>query len=247
MHNRFYSLPETIINKQILITEKKKIHHIVKVLRFGVGDNLIVFDGKGNQYKSSIKKIEKNQIELDIDAKSKTSKSPITITLACAIPKKAKFDFIVEKCTELGVDKIIPMKTDRTEVSLDKERISLRLIRWRKISIKASEQSQRSFIPQIDELKSFKETVSGIKSYDLAIVPALQGNRSNIADLLNSFQGRNVIVFIGPEGDFTPEEVELAKNLGCKLVSLGDGVLKVDTAAIYTVAILNYSLRSNKL
>ncbi|MFH1655919.1 MAG: 16S rRNA (uracil(1498)-N(3))-methyltransferase [Candidatus Omnitrophota bacterium] len=246
MHNRFYCPQEFIKDKQIIITDNKQVHHIVNVLRFNVGDNLVIFDGLGKDYEGTVKKIEKKGIEVAIEKISEVKANPVSITLACAIPKKEKFDFIVEKCTELGVGKIIPVRTEKTEVVFNKDRMLSKVNRWRQIAINASEQSQRSFIPEIEEMKSFKEVMKLIKQYDIAILPALPEKIASIQDALRTFKGSNVIVFIGPEGDFTRDEIEHARSLGVKLITLGQRVLKVDTAAIYTISVLSHILKSNQ-
>lgn len=243
MHNRFFCPAQNIDNKRILITDRKEIHHIVDVLRLTQGSKIIIFDGTGREFEGIIKDISKGKLEVAVEKKSEMKKKAFSITLACALPKNSKFDFIVEKTTELGIDRIIPLNTDKTEVFLTKERMLSRVHHWRKIAISASKQSQRRFVPEIDELKSFKEAVSEAKNYDLAIFPTLQGKRSDILAVLNSFEGKNVIVFIGPEGDFTKEEIKFAQCHGCRLVALGPNVLKVDTAAIFTVAILSCILK----
>lgn len=246
MHNRFFTPPENIKDKKITIVDKKEIHHIIDVLRQGMGSKIFIFDGKGNEYAGTIQEILKEKISIIIDKKMEIKNKPYQITLACAIPKKAKFDFIVEKATELGVDKIIPLETERTEVKIDKEKMLLKVNHWQQIAINASEQSQRSLIPQHDQVRQFNEVITEVNKYDLAIMPTLEGDRISISDVLSGFKGKSIIVFIGPEGDFSLEEVASAKKLGCKLVTLGENVLKVDTAAISVVAILNYILESKR-
>jgi 16S rRNA (uracil1498-N3)-methyltransferase len=115
---------------------------------------------------------------------------------------------------------------------------------WQQIAINAAEQSQRSFIPEIRDISKFETIISAIDKYDLAIMPALEEKTIQIKDTISPFKGKNVIVFIGPEGDFTKEEVKLAKANAVKLVTLGHRVLKVDTAAIYAISVLNYFLKT---
>lgn len=239
MHNRFYCPPENISDKIITINDKKEAHHIANVLRLGIESEIVIFNGEGHEFDGKIKEISKNLIRIMITKKYQSKKRPFEITLACAIPKKAKFDFIVEKLTELGVDKIIPLETERSEVRYNKERMPDKVSHWRQVAINASKQSQRSFIPQIDDVKGFKNVISEVGNYDLAIFPTLEGQRINMPEVLSGFKGKNIIVFIGPEGDFSEEEVKLAKKSGCKIVTLGENVLKVDTAAITVVAVLN--------
>jgi 16S rRNA (uracil1498-N3)-methyltransferase len=246
MHNRFFCPKANITNKIALITDKKEIHHIVDVLRFGLGSKILIFDGEGVEIEGEIKNITKEKIDIFILKKTQREKNSFNITLACAIPKKSKFDLIVEKATELGVDRIIPLITQRTEVSFSKERAMSKLNHWRQIAINASKQSQRVFIPELREVTVFKEIVSEIRHYDLAVLLTLQGDRITITDALETFYGDNILVFIGPEGDFSENEIKLALNLGCKPITLGERVLKIDTAMTSIIAIINNILESRE-
>jgi 16S rRNA (uracil1498-N3)-methyltransferase len=246
MHNRFYCPKANIKEKGTLITNRKQLHHIVNVLRFGTGDKIVVFDGQGKDYQGVIKNLAKNEIEISIEKITQVNKDPVLITLACAVPKRAKLDFIVEKCTELGIDRIIPMKTARSEVSFNKQKMLSKVNHWQQIAINSSEQSQRSFIPEINELNNFETIISEIDKYELAIMPVLKEKSNRITEAIKGFRGKSLIVFIGPEGDFTKEEVKLAQVKGVKLVTLGPRVLKIDTAAISVTAILNFLLEAKR-
>jgi 16S rRNA (uracil1498-N3)-methyltransferase len=239
MHNRFFCPPENISDKNITINDKKEIHHIVDVLRFEIGDKVVVFNGEGVEFEGTLKEISRNSINISIDKQFQAKKRSFAVTLACAIPKKAKFDFIVEKITELGVDRIIPLETERSEARFKKERMLSKVNHFRQVAINASKQCQRSIVPMVEEVMSFKNAIAEVKEYDLSIFPTLEGERISLAEALKGFTGKEIIVFIGPEGDFSEEEVKLAKKSGCKLVTLGENVLKVDTAAITVVAVLN--------
>lgn len=244
MHNRFFCPPENISDKIITINDKKEIHHMVDVLRFDVGSSLVIFNGEGLEFEGKIKEISKNNIKIIIENKYQSKKKPFEITLACAVPKKAKFDFIVEKLTELSVDKIIPLETERSEVRYNKERMLDKVSHWRQVAIAASKQSRRSHIPQIEEVRNFKNVISKLENYDLALFPTLEGERVHMDEALKGFKGKSIIIFIGPEGDFSDDEADLARKSGCTLVTLGENVLKVDTAAITVVAVLNSILES---
>jgi len=239
MHNRFFCPPENISDKNITIKDKKEIHHIVDVLRFEIGDKVVVFNGEGVEFAGTIKGISKDCINISIDKQYQAKKRSFAVTLACAIPKKAKFDFIVEKITELGVDRIIPLETERSEVRFKNDRMLSKISHFRQVAISASKQCQRSIVPKVEEVTNFKDALKAVQKYDLAIFPTLEGERIGMAEALKGFAGKEIIVFIGPEGDFSEEEVKLAKKSGCKLVTLGENVLKVDTAAITVVAVLN--------
>lgn len=246
--NRFFVPCRNIIEDNIIIDDLEQIHHISKALRFKIDDKIIIFDDKENLYEGIIKNIDNKKIEIKIIKSKKLKKNlNLEITLACAIPKKAKFDFIVEKTTELGISKIIPIETKNTIVQFDDRKIEQKLKRWQKIILSAAEQSKRINVPQIEPLKNFKDTLGLVKDYDLALIPCLLDPRKSIKEVLNNFKGKTILVFIGPEGDFTKEEVNLAIKAGCIPVSLGNTVLKVDTAAIAILSYINLSFSSVSL
>ena len=239
MH-RFFCSPENINKEYILINDKKEVHHIADVLRLRLNDSIVVFDGEGKEYNGIIKEIKRKYVKVKIISEKKLDKKKdINITLACAIPKKGGFDYIVEKATELGVDKIIPLETKRTIVSLGEERQKLKLNHWRQIAINACKQCKRNFIPEIEGVNNFLQIVSNVKNYDLCLFFCLEGRKRKIRDALKDFKKGKIIIFIGPEGDFTNEEIALAKKYGCRFACLGSRVLKVDTAAISVISIIN--------
>ncbi|MDP2938969.1 MAG: RsmE family RNA methyltransferase [Candidatus Omnitrophota bacterium] len=236
MH-RFFVNPNNIFKTEIIIDDKKEIHHALNVLRLKENDKLIAFDGKGNEILGSIQDISKSKIIIQPQTIIRNNaEKALDITLACAIPKRSKFDYVVEKTTELGVDSIIPLLTKRTEVHLSKERQALKIKHWQSIAINSAKQSQRITIPRINEVKNFREVLSSIDTYDLVLIPCLTGERKLLSDIFKQNSHPNkILVFIGPEGDFTKDEIDLAIKRKAKPVTLGELVLRVDTAAIYLV------------
>ncbi len=234
---RFFCPKNNIGVNEINIVDKKEIHHIVSVLRCKNGDKVNIFDGDDREYYGKISLIQKDRVVIAIASKRESSAKKVTLTIACSIPKKSKFDFLLEKCTELGVDRIIPMLTDRTVVVLDDKHKASKVERWRKIVLSACKQCGRNSLPEVDKVKSFKDVIGEAGNYDLVLFLCLEDERREIKDVLSKFEGKSIIVFIGPEGDFTEREISLAKQSGCNLVSLGDKVLRVETAAIFISSI----------
>lgn len=236
---RIYCPPETITKNKITIFDKEQIHHLVNVMRLNVGDGLYVFDGQSREYECVIDKIAKDKVALTIRGVKKISEDKsLHIALACAIPKKAKIDFIIEKATELGVERILPLQTERTMVKISPEGAQGKLRRWQAVSREAAQQCGRITLPVIESVTPFRDAVSKIKEYDLAVIANLGVDNQDIREVISNFKGRSVIVFIGPEGDFSESEIRLAKASGCRGVSLGDLTLKVDTAAIAVAVFL---------
>ncbi len=237
MH-RFISPNADFQKTHLTITDPKEIHHLSNVLRLKKNTQIIVFNGKGEEALSEINAINPKNISLTIiSTAKKTLDSRAQLTLACAIPKKAKFENIIEKCTELGVDRIIPVITDRTEIRLSDERKEKKHARYKSVAVNAAKQCQRNVLPQVDCPMTFTEILKNLTVADAAFIPCLTGERKNLISAFNlTPEQKNVIFFIGPEGDFTPNELSAAVLAGCIPVTLGPHVLKVDTAAICAIA-----------
>lgn len=233
MH-RFYSSSRNISKDKIIIDNIDQLHHIRNVLRLKVGAPLVIFDDKANVYMAKIEQILPSQIIAKINSVTRGGKTAdrVVVTIACAIPKKSKMDDIVDKLTQLGVDRIIPMETARVVVKLDRQKKILKQKRWEAIALSACKQSQRSKLPIVEEVKHIDEVLSESGRYDLKLIPVLTGKRKTLREVFDSLKAKNVLVLIGPEGDFTPEEVSLARKFGCVLITLGELVLRVETAAV---------------
>jgi len=239
--NRFFCAEPFIFEDTILIKDKDKVRHIKLVLRLTPKEEVLVFDKHGVEYYCVIQKIAE-EVALKVKAKRLPDKNnpEVNLTIACAIPKKAKFDDIVDKLTQLGVAKIIPLMTQRVVVRLDRKKAENRLKRWRKIAESAAQQSQRNNIPVIGEVQKFKEILRVAKDFDLRLIPTLSGPRKPLPEVF-SLPASDILVLIGPEGDFSDEELAAAKVAGFIPITLGDLVLRVDTAAVAIAAIIKNS------
>lgn len=238
MH-RFFSPSQDILDNKIIITDKNDIHHIKDVLRFKEKDEVIVFDEQGYDYRCFIEKISEKIILKIRDKCLPKQCKKAKITVACAIPKKSALDDIIDKLTQLGVDTIIPLISERVVVKLDEHKESLRLIRWQKIALSASKQCQRSEILTLGPVKNLTDVLSESGDFDLKLIPTcFAGKRKSLKDIINAAKPQNILVLIGPEGDFSPAEIDLAKRVGFIPVSLGDLVLRVETAAVAAVSFM---------
>ncbi|MFH1406714.1 MAG: 16S rRNA (uracil(1498)-N(3))-methyltransferase [Candidatus Omnitrophota bacterium] len=239
--SRFYIKPEFIKGDKIYI-KGKELHHICDVMRLGVGDIISAFDGTGVVYAGKIESVSLKEAVVGIDKTCNTPGKLPKITLAVSVPKLDKMDLIVQKATELGVHTIYPVLTKRTVISLDERKANLRLERWRNIAIEASKQCGRSELPRVEPPMKFEEALQSVKNYEIALMPTLEGDVVPLKKILNAKTYKNAILFIGPEGDFTPQELSTAKKLGCVAVSLGPLVYRVETASLAALAILFYAL-----
>ncbi len=238
MH-RFFCPNLEVGSKIFILSDKKEVHHLKNVLRLKKEDSISLFNGEGKQATGRIKEISQDQIKVLIETfEPKTASLKIPVILACAIPKKAKLDFIIEKGTELGVDEIIPMITQRTEVHLKKDNIQKKLNRYRAVAITAAKQCKRLKIPQIYSPQDYESVLTKINHFDYGLIPCLAGKRQNLLSALEKMKDcKRIFILIGPEGDFTPQELALAMKAGCLPISLGPAVLKVDTAALSALAV----------
>ncbi len=236
MH-RFYLPHLNPSSQEIFLTDRQEIHHLRDVLRLKENDPICIFNGKGEEAEGMIDSILPQRVSIKVQSLKKSSaKLPYTI-LACALPKKGKFELIIEKVTELGIDEIIPMVTKRTEIILSKERASDKLTRFRTVAMNAAKQSRRSTLPVVSPVTSFQGTLEILAKTTTAFIPSLLDPRENIFTAFGKVHNPQKISFlVGPEGDFTKEEYLEAQAKGCIPVSLGENILKVETAAICTVA-----------
>ncbi len=248
MH-RFYSPNANFNQKKLTIADHDEIHHIKDVLRLKKGSMIQIFNGKNQEADVVIEAFTVEGLEVSVGAVRQPDSNSVKIVLACAPPKKDKFEWIIEKCTELGVAQIIPLKTKRGEVVFSSEKMASKLSRFTKIALNASKQSKRVNVPVIGPMRDLKEVMKGLDPQGLHIFPSLNGHPQHIKELLvgegsKPSHVKTVTIFIGPEGDFTPDEVALALENGCIPVSLGDTVLKVETAAITTVGLVHFLFKN---
>lgn len=239
--SRFYVKPESVKDKKIYVTGEES-HHIIDVMRLGEGNLVTVFDGTGKEYEGKIASIANKRVSIDISKiKVADKKRLLSISLAQAMPKRDKMDLIVQKATELGVEEILPIESLRTVVKSKKDRRQSKIERWQKIAIEASKQCGRTELPKIQNITSFNSLLDSMAKYDYTIMPCLS---VGVITLKSALKGRNkqarVLVIIGPEGGFSEEEINRAREKGATLVTLGNLVLKSDTAAIAAVSILNH-------
>jgi len=159
------------------------------------------------------------------------------IILACAIPKESEFELIIERATELGADEIIPLRTKRTEMDLKGDRLAKMIARYHDVAVNAAKQSGRPRVPVIHPVTDLTVVLKSFPERTTVFIPSLSGERKNILEAFKAVPSPSRVAFlIGPEGDFTPQEYDLARARGCIGVSLGKTVLKVETAALVAVA-----------
>jgi len=223
--------------------------HLRNVLRVSTGDDILVSDGSGRDVIASIAEIGSGEIIADIikerDAKE-MPELPVQLVLYQALPKADKMELIIQKCTELGVARIVPVETARCVVKLDSKNRDKKLARWQKIAQSASEQSQRSIVPVIGPVMSWKEAIASMSGAVSVIPYELQEGTTGLWELMdrNLSDIRTINILIGPEGGFAPEEVEAAVAAGIKPISLGRRILRTETAGMALIAALMLKIES---
>jgi len=242
---RFYCQDADFSRPSVVITDTHEIHHIKDVLRLKKGSLVQIFNARSQQADVVIEQVNEAAIHARVKTVRQNEETQAKVILACAPPKKGKFEFIIEKCTELGVDVIIPLKTKRTEVVFSDDKWPGKFKRFESVAVNAAKQSKRSRVPQVHPMMPLPQVLQNLDPNGLHVFPSLHHHPKHIAQvLLKADKQKPVTIFIGPEGDFTPDEVALAIKHGCVPVSLGETVLKVETAAIASVALVKFLCRN---
>lgn len=248
MH-RFYIEPEKW-NAYPLVLTGREARHASKVLRLKPGNRVAAFDGAGRELTAEIVSLERDEIALRKLQECRTEPLPCHITLAQAIPKGKNMDLILQKAVEIGAAEIAPLLSDRTVVGITNAAIVQKQQKWQQIAIEAAKQCGQNWIPLIQPAKTVRSFFAGIGPFDLQLIGSLQNDAVHLKSVLTTYQQQHqrrparVMVCIGPEGDFTPAELSLARQCGCHPITLGPIVLRVETAAIYCLSILSYELLS---
>lgn len=242
---RFYADKDKIVSGKITLSPEET-HHLNKVDRFKKGDMVLAFDGEGVEYEAVIAGEKSGCAVLEIKKEKKPAEKIHRIIAGICLPKKTKFEGIIEKCTELNVDEIIPIISKRTVVRINEGRLQDKLQRWQRKAVEAGKQSQRAKLPKINQPAEFSEVIEKISKNknNLILMPTLYSG-NNFKDAVKNIAAyKEITILIGPEGDFTMDEVKLAEENGAVLVSLGKTILRVETAVIFTVSVLNYELQN---
>ncbi len=264
---QFFLPPQALKDKAFRLTGPEA-YHITKVLRYKAGQSLVLFDGKGGRFEAVIKAIEQDGSvcgSLTGTLHGTEHRAPVDIRLYQGLLKSSHWDWVLEKGTELGVSFFIPVTTPRTVVLLhEAERVKAKAERWGRVVMAAAKQCGRADLPAVKEPVQFRDAIRAAtekpedgpaKSPKALTLLAWEGLNGATAcetvrlNLREADQGRGsekmtVNLFIGPEGGFTEEEVELAESLGATIFGLGPRTLRAETAALAAVALIQYEFGS---
>src|ERR1051325_4188165 len=246
MH-RFYISPEDW-NHRVLGLAGAEAHHARDVLRMRVGEKLVIFNGRGREITAEIVDLGKDEIGLRKLHEAETPPLQCRIVLAQAIPKGKNMDLIVQKAVEIGAAEIAPILSDRTIVRLDEESAASKQEKWQTVAIEAAKQCGQNWLPRVQTPQSLAQFFQEHRRFDLQLIGSLQTDAVHLKKILAEYSAEHgdrpasVLMLVGPEGDFTPAELSLARSQGCRPITLGPIVLRVETASIYCLSVLSYEL-----
>ncbi len=250
MH-RFYLSPNDWPAGRLTGSES---HHARDVLRLTAGDQLVVFDGRGREATAEISALDSGAVGLRILQETLTPRLRARLSLAQAIPKAKNMDLIVQKAVEIGAAEIFPLLSARSVVQLDEDSAAQKQTKWRTVAIEAAKQCGQNWLPQVHRPRSPEEFFRELEtSFELRLIGSLQPGALHLKNVLadyaqthNGARPASALMVIGPEGDFTPAEIALARSHGCTPLTLGPIILRVETAAVYCLSILSYELLGSR-
>ena len=238
--HRFYAPQSQIFDHQITLLADEA-HHLAKVLRLGEGERVFVFDGEGAEWECEIVRVSKHETELaSLRLLSDPVESPLHLTLAQALIKGDKFDWVVQKATELGVTRIVPLITEFSDIKRAEERAEKKMERWQRISLEALKQCGRRRLVEIAEPVSFAHFCESSLSPSLIFSEKGGRNLRQLAAALN--QATRVNVCVASEGGWSNAELQKAETHNFIAVHLGQRILRTETAAIVAVALAQHLL-----
>jgi len=249
MH-RFFQ-PPALIKAGRFFLEETEAHHALSVLRLDVDDRISVLDGEGNTYDCRIAEKSKKSVGVEILGRKFQPPAPLQITLIQSLPKGQLFESILEKSTELGVARIVPLLSERTTIRLGGEDKERKLSRWRQTVIESCKQSGQPWLPQLLQPATPAEFLATKPVFDLAIVGAIREDARIPLEVFQEFEIHRqrsaapeiplrVAVWIGPEGDFSPRELDLIVESGAHPLSFGNLILRCETAAVFALSMVRF-------
>lgn len=230
-----------------IIITGNDVNHIKNVLRLKIGEKIMVSDGSGTDYQCSISDIDSDMVTADIeDVFKNAAELPVKITLFQGMPKSDKLELIIQKAVELGVYEIVPVITKRTVVKIDDKKASKKLERYNGIAESAGKQSGRGIIPTVKPFMSFKQALEYAKTFDMNLIPYEEAKGMEYSrEVIKDIHGKKSLgIFIGPEGGFAKEEVDMAIEAGAKCITLGNRILRTETAGLAVLSIIMFEIDS---
>lgn len=248
MH-RFYLPPDECQSSALTLTGREA-HHGLRVLRLRKGEPVVVLNGAGKVFNCEVSSLSRDTIGLIAKETKDAPAPPCEITLVQAIPKGKLFDSIIQKATELGVSRVIPLLSERVITQIDEDNSDSKTEHWRTVAIEAIKQCGSPWRPRIEPAVPPSELLARSEAYDLVLIASLQSGSRHPRVWFDEFRQReqrepkSACVWVGPEGDFTEAEVAAVIAGGAAPITLGRLVLRCETAATYCLSVLNYEAQS---
>ena len=240
---RFHALPSAFNpENQTVVLAVDEARHLRDVLRLKTGDEVYVFNGVGREFRCTVSEIKRDSTELRIDAEVEPAKpeSQLQLNLCLALLKGEKFDLVVQKATELGVTKILPLITRYADIHLrDEADAGKRVARWQRIALEAAKQSGRAFVPQVSSPVSFDSLLAGTKHAETCLMFSERGGGA-LDSVIAEPAPQSLTALIGSEGGWSDEEIEQARAQSFHIITLGGRILRAETAAITITALLQH-------
>ena len=239
----FFVDPRQIAGNQVTITGPD-VNHIRNVLRMKPGELVRISDEKDFCAQCRVEELWEDQILLTIEEEGESTELPAQVTLFQGLPKGDKMEWIIQKNTELGIARIVPVAMKRSVVKLDAKKSASKVTRWQAIAESAGKQSGRTKLPEVSQVMTYAQMLAESKDYDLLLLPyeSAEGMDAVRSLFAQAKPGMRIGILIGPEGGFEPAEVEAAVAAGWKVLSLGRRILRTETAGLTVMANLMLQL-----
>ncbi len=234
-----YYLPPSAWKAEALILTGDEAHHCTRVLRSKLGDSVEVFDGRGKAVMGEISELSKDKVVIILNGEAQTSFKSSEIHLCQAIPKGGNMELIVQKAVELGVASIQPLITDNTVAR--PEQLKKKQEKWQRIALEACKQCGQNYLPEVREVAKFSDFIKVPNLKELNIVAALHPESVKFAEVFPTDK-KSVTLLVGPEGDFSNSEYEQMLECGFQPISIGEIVLRVETATLYCLSVLKHEI-----
>lgn len=220
-----------------------EVHHLHTVMRARRGEEVTAFDGAGRSALCRIEELERRSGRLEVIQQFQHPKPAPEVILLQGMPREQKMDFLIQKATELGALRLIPVQTDHAVVRVREDMEAAKLARWQRIALNAAKQCGAHWIPAIDPVRPLAEALATLPFVELLLLCSLEPDAQPIRTVLASARRSppaRIAVLIGPEGDFSARERAAARNAGARPVRLTTSVLRSETAALFALSVLNY-------
>lgn len=241
---RFFVEPEAVNDNSIII-EGSDVNHIKNVLRMKVGEEILISNGHDREYHCSIVEINNEEVIADIiDIDGPCRELPVKVYLFQGLPKGDKMEIVIQKMVELGAYEIVPVSTKRSVVKLDEKKAANKQKRWNLIAESAAKQSKRGIIPKVNPVCTFKQAIDMAKKLDMIIIPYEEAeNMAYTREIISKIEPHmSVGIFIGPEGGFEQEEMQMALDNDGKSITLGKRILRTETAGMALMSVLMFAM-----